>query len=488
VSATVGVPGRHAAAASSLRGLAEPPAWLLAASDPSAVHAALAAGIPELAAGELRLRSVDVRRLRVAGDSWSGVYRLSLTPAGTGEERTVELRARVRPPGREPPDRPSCDVPFGAPGWRASLPALGVELETERRDTVLAALPYLTDPGDSRRLLEDSIRAASPAYAALRVERCRPEVMRYKPGSRCTVRYALEFAAEPAAGAWPTPVVAKTYNDHKGANAYAAMRALWGSPLRTSEAVRIAEPLAFLASENVLVQGPVPGEHTLKQRLRAAFEHSPPRLGTELPPLFARTGRALAELHGCGVELGEAVTFEDELAEIEELGARVTGALPQLAGEGDALLARLRVAAAAQPAGPLRPAHRSFRPAQVLVSGDEIGFIDFDGFCRAEPALDLALFRATVKDVGLRAAAGRAGEAPAPDELAVAAEALDELCEGFLEGYEAVAPVARDRVALWEALDLLTAVLHCWSKAKFEWLHQRLRVLDEHLQANGLVP
>ena len=67
------------------------------------------------------------------------------------------------------------------------------------------------------------------------------------------------------------------------------------------------------------------------------------------------------------------------------------------------LVTRLEALRNVLPAGPLVPTHRSFRPAQILVHDDDIAFIDFDGTCQAEPGLDLALFRATLCDLSLRA-------------------------------------------------------------------------------------
>src|SRR5690606_6664879 len=133
-------------------------------------------------------------------------------------------------------------------------------------------LPRLTDPAAARDLLEESIRAASPAYRDIQLQACRPKVMRYKPGSRCTILYYLEYAADQAVGhEWPDIIVAKTYQGDKGQIAYDGMRALWESDLAKSSSVTIAEPLAFVPEMNVLVQGPIREEQTLKELIRSAL-------------------------------------------------------------------------------------------------------------------------------------------------------------------------------------------------------------------------
>src|SRR2546427_12064551 len=96
----------------------------------------------------------------------------------------------------------------------------------------------------------------------------------------------------------------------------------------------------------------------------------------------------------------------------------------------------------------------------VLPHGGHIAFIDFDGFCEAEPAVDLALFRATIKQNVMRL--GSLEEPPEPS-LELLSE-LDGLCDLFLDEYERMAPVSRARVALWETLYLLESVLNSGTK------------------------
>jgi hypothetical protein len=475
MSSVVGVSGPTEEA---LRRLAEPPAWLLRIAEPSAVAPALTRWVPELRSGELTLLECDVRRLRIKRTAWTGLYRVTVGASGADQPRVVDLRAEILPQDADAARRPGADGAFGSETWRCYLPELRLDLAPEPLDVALPALPALTDPDEARALLESAIRVCAPEYADLRIRSCSPRVMRYKPGSRCTVLYELEYPPDSTGDEWPDRVVAKTYHGDKGKNAYAGMRALWRSELRRSGAVSIAEPLAFLPDMNVLVQGPVPGDRTLKDVLQSAFGAGDGAAMEELEPYVSKAALGLAALHGCGVAPGEVVTWDDELAEVREVIERLAARVPELSEAAAPLLSHLEAVAAENPPDPLAPSHRSFRPAQVLLDGVDIGFIDFDGFCRAEPALDLALFRATVKDVGMYAASERARKADA--------RRLERLCELFLTRYEEASSASRPRVALWEALDLLTAVLHCWTKVKFERLPDRLELLRRHLRASGL--
>ena len=279
----------------------------------------------------------------------------------------------------------------------------------------------------------------------------------------------------------PHVVVAKTYHGDKGQNAYAGMRALWRSPLGHSSTVRIAEPLAWLPELNVLVQGPIREELTLKELLcrelqacqQAARGGGAGDLALSLPCYIGKTAAGLAELHQCGVGYGEEVTWEDELTKIYKQRAKLAGPLPQLATAAEELLNHLRDDRRGAAPDAAAPAHRSFRPAQVLLAGGEIGFIDFDGFCQAEPALDMALFMATVKNLGInKAGAGDEDEdedeqLPPDDARRLAGLRFAEaICDLFLAEYEKHAPVSRTRILLWEALDLLSLVFGSWIKLK----------------------
>jgi hypothetical protein len=89
---------------------------------------------------------------------------------------------------------------------------------------------------------------------------------------------------------------------------------------------------------------------------------------------------------------------------------------------------------------------------QVLLHKGRVGMIDFDSWHRAEPAVDLALFLTSIRDVGL-SVVSKAATSP-PDVAAQESQSpailtqLDALCDGFLAQYAALLPITRSRVAL----------------------------------------
>ena len=63
---------------------------------------------------------------------------------------------------------------------------------------------------------------------------------------------------------------------------------------------------------------------------------------------------------------------------------------------------------------------------------------------------------------------------------------LDGLCDLFLDEYERMAPVSRERVALWETLYLLENVLNTWEKVRPEYLPGAMALFEHHLQQSRL--
>ena len=277
-------------------------------------------------------------------------------------------------------------------------------------------------------------------------------------------------------------MIAKVYEGDEGRATFEAMSALWDTALRTSPTVAIAEPLAWLPRDAVLLQRWLPGDRSLKDHIKTAFDDGwESGLEALAGPVY-RAGRGLGELHTSGATAGEPVTWDDQMAAVRDAADQLVGVVPPLADALLPLVDSLNAAAAVTPSEALVPTHRSFRPAQILMSGEDIAFLDFDGFCRAEPGLDLALFRTTFCDLALRAVEDET-QTLDPDVRQRYLADLDGLCESFLSGYREVADIAEPRLALWDALTSAKDILDCWRKVKFEHLDRRIEFLRRRLAA-----
>jgi aminoglycoside phosphotransferase (APT) family kinase protein len=188
----------------------------------------------------------------------------------------------------------------------------------------------------------------------------------------------------------------------------------------------------------------------------------------------------LAAFHRSGASYGEHVELGERFVDIHELIHRLTVLLPELEDAILPLLERLENLAALYPEEPAVPTHGTFNPEQVLIDGERIGFIDFDDYCMAEPALDVGLFRAAIKDTGMNAPFS--SSTPSRAERLARLILLDEIGDVFLSEYESHAAISRHQVALWETADYLRNCLHYWIKVKPAEPHTALLVLEQHLQ------
>lgn len=463
------------------------PDWMMAAREPDRICASLSQAIPEFRSGQLILHECDSSNIRYKDKNWSGFYELTVSKPGESSTSKIHLQGILSAPSLISSHPLLVENSLGSKEWHAIIPTLNLELWTKQPEGVLSALELLTDPEQSRQYLMSCIRAGSPAYQDLQIQACHPKIARYKPGSRCTIVYHLDYL--PGADihhSWPDLVVAKTYRKEKGQNAYESMRALWNSPLASSDAVKIAEPLAYDEEMKVMLQGPIRQEKTLKELTVMAVKAGTPEAFDELADAMCKTARGLAELHRSDVELGKVYGWEDDEAQVRQIIHDLSVSVPPLGPAAYPFIERLSNLESSSQPDPQVPSHGTFRPAQVLIYHGEIGFIDFDSCCNAEPAKDLGLFLCAFL---------RAGMATVNfDDMEIDSEQLDDaarlarferliaVSEKFLEEYEHHSmPVNRQRVALFEALELFILILHAWTKVKVRELRDIMYVLEHFL-------
>ncbi len=472
-----------------LQTLRDLPDWMVAARDPDRICAALSQAIPEFRSGQLILRECDSSNVRYKTENWSGFYELTVSKPRESSTSKIHLQGILSAPGVISSRPLLVENSLGSKEWHAVIPDLNLELWTKQPEAALSSLELLIDPEQSREYLMSRIRVASPAYQDLQIQACHPQVARYKPGSRCTIVYYLDYP--PGADLhhrWPELVVAKTYRKEKGQNAYETMRALWDSPLASSNALKIAEPLAYDAEMKVMIQGPIRQEKTLKDLTVMAVKAGTIEAFDELTDAMRKTARGLAEIHKSNVQLDKVYGWENDEAQTRESIEELSVAIPQLAPAANPFMERLSHLESSSQPDPLVPSHGTFRPAQVLMYHGEIGFIDFDSCCNAEPAKDLGLFLCAFMRAGMATVDFDDMEIKS-EQLNDAArlvrfERLIDVSEKFLEEYERFyKPVNRQRVALFEALELFILILHAWTKVKVRELNDIMYVLEHFLPA-----
>jgi aminoglycoside phosphotransferase (APT) family kinase protein len=195
-----------------------------------------------------------------------------------------------------------------------------------------------------------------------------------------------------------------------------------------------------------------------------------------------KTAQGLADLHQSGVKIGPVVSWADELAEIEASLFPLSTVFPDIPSRAEPFLDRLRQLEAMTSPDPFVPSHGTFRPVQVLLHKEELGFIDFDSFCQSEPARDLSMFLTSMLSISL---ASDQGSDPATWEARF--EQVFSIRAQFLDAYERNHPVSRQRVVLWEALNLFYFVLTGWTKVKPTEIPLLVRLLERFLLESRLL-
>jgi aminoglycoside phosphotransferase (APT) family kinase protein len=230
----------------------------------------------------------------------------------------------------------------------------------------------------------------------------------------------------------------------------------------------------------MMLQTAIPGELSLEDLLKSVIGKRDQEAKEKLDRYMRKAAIGLAAFHRSGASYGEHVELGERLADIHKLTHRLAILLPEFEDSILPFLQQLETLATLYPEEQAVPTHGTFNPEQVLIDGERIGFIDFDDYCMAEPALDVGLFLSAIKDTGMNIPFS--SPTPSRAERLARLAVLDEMGDVFLSEYESHAAISRHRVALWEAVDYLRNCLHYWIKVKPAEPDHALLILDQHLQ------
>ena len=285
--------------------------------------------------------------------------------------------------------------------------------------------------------LATSLRTApeEPVFAELeaaaRTQLCDPDwhicharadPVRYKPGSRCVIRYTLklEKGSGERVARQELSIFGNVYSDPEKPRAIqAAMRQLYAQqmqegsqpiiprPLRTVETLGLTLNQAVESHAGANSKGSRPGLQVLRPHFTRAVDGQTP--GVVIPDKeLCATAIALARLHTSAVCLkGPLRTGAREARRARERAALVATYCPVLADPARRLARQLTKSLEPLQPDTYRPAHGGFKPSQLLFCGEQVFVVDLDGLCLADPAFDVGYLLAYLRPNGLWY--GRAG-------------------------------------------------------------------------------
>lgn len=250
------------------------------------------------------------------------------------------------------------------------------------------------------------------------------EPVRYKPASRCVIRYHLILEHQQPSGEAvqkKLTLFGKVYADTEQARTVNLLQERLYDEQRKGDAIPLLpHPLGCIddlgLTFNEAVQPPPVAEAkeadiwaSLRTGTRALQAHMERGRGGTITKLLLPeeelrlTGEALARLHTSGVQPNQATprSGAKEAKRARERAALIASRNAGQAEEVQRLAGQLASRLDTLKPDSYRPAHGGFKASQLLFHSHRVFVVDFDGFCLADPALDVGYFLAYLRPSGL---------------------------------------------------------------------------------------
>jgi aminoglycoside phosphotransferase (APT) family kinase protein len=297
-----------------------------------------------------------------------------------------------------------------------------------------AALPGLGRATDAAHVAERLSRVCKQP-----VRSCAIEPVRYRPGSRCVLRY--DVRTDRGDQIW--------YAKALQPETFARLAPMAVSLARTPGSIGLVPPLGEIWSDLKILLGRAVTGRSVSSVLTDVEVPLDQRL-----ELGYRLGELLARFHRQSGVMAPPWSEEDQLMDLSR-------AMPAVEVADREFAARLRsildtLAATMTCSGQDVLAHGSFRPGQVIVtdSGD-LTVLDTDGVCRSDPGLDVGVALAHLRWLGARK--------PAVWQTLRRVERL------LVAGYEREGgPLDRDALLWWRAAGLLKVAIRRYRRLEVD--------------------
>lgn len=214
-------------------------------------------------------------------------------------------------------------------------------------------------------------------------------VRRYKPGRRCLIQYDIASGK----GQENITLLGKARSKGLDLATYQLQLTLWnnGFSSESPDKISIPRPVATIPEFNMWLY-----------RKASGFPLTQFLPGPQGVSLARRVAQSARKVHTCAVPAPRSHTIEDELDILRQRLDMVTSIHPQWEKRIQALLQGCEEIAASVPAAPMASIYRDFYSDNILVDGERLYLLDFDLYCKGDPALDIGNFIGHLKELGLR--------------------------------------------------------------------------------------
>jgi hypothetical protein len=304
----------------------------------------------------------------------------------------------------------------------ASLPALAASCDTTPHSPLWRALQVAAQTQLHDQGWQLTVANADP--------------VRYKPASRCVIRYRLQLTHRTTSEQKTLTIFGKVYADaEQASHVQSLQQQLYqeqtkanafethtfsierGFKCISGDLSLLPCPLGMLASLGLTLNEAIqPTTKPLATEkwttLRTGTRALQPQLEVErggtirqivIPEEELRlTGQALARLHCSTVKPKDAPrTGAKEAKRARDRAALIAARNPAQADEVQTLAQQLASQLETLQPDSYLPAHGGFKASQLLFHSHRVFVVDFDGFCLADPALDVGYFLAYLRPSGL---------------------------------------------------------------------------------------
>lgn len=274
------------------------------------------------------------------------------------------------------------------------IESLGMLAQVFPADPRLPGLAAAIDPERIGPALRHTLALAESTTIGI-------DVLQYKPGRKCLVRYVLQTADR------QSDVVYGHVCDDPAAMArtLGVVDADWDNPVFDVPAF-----LGMTQEPAIVLAGHLPGRQLSMTTDQPAFaDHC------------ECIGHGLAAMHARPMVINSTRRQTIDIDRVDEWAPALQAALPAGTADIASSLSRIRTAIAAAEHLPATLVHGDFHVANILVAGEQVGLLDFEHTHLGDPATDVGSFYAQLKLLALKVFNERS--------------ALDTAVGRFMDGY-----------------------------------------------------
>ncbi|NIU86034.1 MAG: phosphotransferase [Nitrosopumilaceae archaeon] len=212
------------------------------------------------------------------------------------------------------------------------------------------------------------------------------EVIRYKKERRCLIEYNFQDNTDLC-------LIGKTKARGTVKSYYKLNYEIYNSGFydMSDDFISIPKPVFYTRNLNMWFQEKVDGDNYSELLLNTK--------GIEYAKLIARSAH---KIHNCNIDSGKTHTIDNEIEILEDRLSKVSVSKPTLSGRINNILLAAKDLASSITDPVICSIHRDFYHDQLIINSNRIYILDFDLYCKGDPAVDIGNFLAHLTELSIR--------------------------------------------------------------------------------------